>query len=352
MARKNLQAGIPAPESGHYANGGESDDLDWQIESDFVGLANPGQPHSAAEMAFRIGHVMNYGDGVYGGVFVATMIATAFTADSVRAIAEAGRNAVPAGSLYRTMLDEVFAAYDRGESFQANLAALNARWGATDRCAEWGGAADPLNIDAKMNGSYILLGLLYGRGDLADSMRYAMACGQDSDCNPSNVGSVLGAFYGKQAIAAMDPDWLGGLDPNLVFQTTPYRLDQLVDFNLELAREVVAFKGGRAPVGGTWQLPVLASNDTVLFEQWPQKPNAAPRLVTAVEVMGRTVRAKAEAEDDDGVHGYQWFFGDLIFASGPEHEHVYRRPGRYELVAYVADRTGNTSYAVIPVEVP
>ena len=40
-ARRNLRAGVAPPLSGHYSQGGESDDIDWQIEADFVGLMNP-----------------------------------------------------------------------------------------------------------------------------------------------------------------------------------------------------------------------------------------------------------------------------------------------------------------------
>ncbi len=352
VARKNLRAGIPAPQSGHYSNGGESDDIDWQIESDFVGLMNPGQPHSAAEMAFRLGHVMNYGDGVYGGVFVATMIARAFTAESVREIVMAGRDAVPLGSKYRELLDEVFASYDRGDSFGENIAALNARWGTDDRCVEWGGDRDPLNIDAKINGAYILLGLLYGQGDVAESIRYAMACGQDSDCNPSNVGSVLGAFHGGEALAAADTDWLSALDRTKRFDTTSYCLDELVELSLQLAREVVELKGGVAPLRGTWQLPVLACDETLILEQWPAQENAAPVLeADAAVIADRTVQVRATATDDDGVAAYQWFFGDLTFARGADHVHTYRAAGTYELVAYVADTTGNTTCQVITVTV-
>ncbi len=64
------------------------------------------------------------------------------------------------------------------------------------------------------------------------------------------------------------------------------------------------------------------------------------------------MRVRAEATDDDGVLSYQWFFGDLTFARGPEHLHTYHAPGSYELIAYVADITGNTSCKVIEVTVP
>lgn len=353
VGRDNLRAGIAVPMSGHYTNNAEADDIDWQIEVDFVGLMNPGQPHSAADIAFRAGHVMNFGDGVYGGVFVATMISTAFTAESVRDIVEAGRGSLPLKSEYRIVLDEVFASYDAGDSYEDNLAALYAKWGTVDRCAEWAGDSDPLNIDAKFNGAFILLGLLYGEGDLAESMRFAMAAGQDSDCNPSNVGSILGAFYGRDAIADSDPDWLSALDPNLLFETTPYTLDELIEINVDLARAVVESKGGSAPAGGTWQLPVVTATEIPIFEQWPHVDNDAPVLTATASVeQGLTVRVSAHATDDDGVLEYQWFFGDLTFASGAEQTHTFRAPGTYELIAYVADVTGNTSFEVIEVSVP
>jgi hypothetical protein len=352
-ARRNLRAGIPAPRCGHYDHSRECDDIDWQIEADFVGLMNPGQPHSAAEMAFRIGHVMNYGDGVYGGVFVATMIARAFTAQSVQEIVETGRRALPEGSKYRMIVDDVFAAHARGDTFDAALASVNRRWSTSDRCAAWGGRKDPLNIDAKLNGAFILLGLLYGEGRLADSMRLAMACGQDSDCNPSNVGSILGAFYGAAAIQASDHDWLSALDEDRRFQTTPYRLADLIERNLALARSVVELKGGTAPPGGVWRLPVHDTDEVLILEQWPEVANAAPALRASATLRGdRSVRVQAEATDNDGVRGYQWFFGDLTFASGAEQVHTYRVGGTYELICYVTDRTGNTSHRVIRLSVP
>src|SRR5690606_4392604 len=83
IGRENLLKGIEAPMSGHYENNIHADDIDWQIEADFLGHMYPGLINDAAERAFEIGHIMNYGDGVYGGVFVTAMHAAAFTAKTV-----------------------------------------------------------------------------------------------------------------------------------------------------------------------------------------------------------------------------------------------------------------------------
>src|SRR4051794_7628017 len=88
-ARENLRAGIPPPLSGDPAHNPFADDIDFQIESDWIGLAAPAQPGAAIDLAWRLGHVTNYGDGVYGGVMIAAMHAAAFRAASIGEIVEA-----------------------------------------------------------------------------------------------------------------------------------------------------------------------------------------------------------------------------------------------------------------------
>ena len=52
----------------------------------------------------------------------------------------------------------------------------------------------------KLNGAYILMGLLYGQGDPDKTITIACRCGQDSDCNPSNAGGILFAILGAAKI--------------------------------------------------------------------------------------------------------------------------------------------------------
>ena len=57
-ARINLRAGIDAPMSGHYLYNDHSDDIDWQIEADFVGQMLPGLVNAAIDKAWDLGHIM------------------------------------------------------------------------------------------------------------------------------------------------------------------------------------------------------------------------------------------------------------------------------------------------------
>ena len=72
-ARRNLKRGVPASLAGDPRYNAHADDIDFQIESDFIGLMAPGLPRAATNIAWRAGRVMNYGDGIYGGIFVSCM---------------------------------------------------------------------------------------------------------------------------------------------------------------------------------------------------------------------------------------------------------------------------------------
>jgi len=341
--RWNLQHGIAAPWSGHYSHNTCCDDIDWQIESDFAGLVSPGQTSAAINLAWRAGHVMNYGDGVYGGVAVAVMHSAAYFATNVRQIVDAGRQAVPSGSQYRQVLDDVVSWHDDGKTWEETWQLLQDKWGTTDRCSS--GVGNPFNIDAKLNGAYVVIGLLYGNGDFEQSMRIAMRCGQDSDCNPSTVGGILGNWLGLSGI----PDtFKSDLDrTGTKFSNTDLTFDDAVALSRDLARNVLLMNGGSVSGSGAnevWTIPTKTALAPIL-EQWPSTSNAAPALTASAAVQtGLTIQFDASATDTDGIADYQWFFGDLTSAGGASGTHTYGLPGTYEALCYVTDGIGNTSW--------
>ena len=81
--RYNILHGLMPPASGDWRNNPHSDCIDYQIESDFSGLMTPGMPNTAAEISDRVGHIMNSGDGCYGGVYVGAMYSLAFISHDI-----------------------------------------------------------------------------------------------------------------------------------------------------------------------------------------------------------------------------------------------------------------------------
>jgi ADP-ribosylglycohydrolase len=263
-ARENLRAGIPAPASGNPANNPRAYDIDFQIESDWIGLALPDQPGAAAELAWRVGHVTSYGDGVYGGVMIAALHAAAFRAASVREIVEAGREAIPEGTAYRQMIEDVLRLHRRHpRDWQAAWGRLERSWNAHSRAAKRTAVNAEFNIDAKLNGAYVLLGLLYGGGDFERTIRIAMRAGQDSDCNPSNAASILGTWIGRSGIPHR---FRHGIARDRPFPHTDYTLKSSIAANLELAATLSAARGGQTDERGWSVTP--SPVEPAPFEQW------------------------------------------------------------------------------------
>lgn len=350
IGRQNLQNGYLVPDSGHYSHNPHCDDIDWQIEANFGGIVAPGQPNAAAELTWRAGHTMNYGDGVYGGVFIAAMHAEAYFATNLDQVIAVGRQAIPVGSKYRQVIEDVIAWKALGNTWQQNWQLLQDKWGGTDRCPD--GIGNNFNIDAKLNGAYVLLGLLYGGDDFELSTRIAMRCGQDSDCNPGSAAAVLGTYYGLSGIPSK---FRSALNLTSTFAGTSYTVDDVTAIGESLARQILALTGGSTFGTGsneTWTIPWSAPTPLIL-EQWPTNANLPPALtVSPVTQTNLTVTLSATATDSDGINGYQWFFGDMTFTNVAGVTHTYRLPGAYPVICYVADSIGNTSYRVLTLDVP
>lgn len=250
-ARDNLRAGIAPPDSGHPVFSAYSDDIDFQIEADFAGLISPGMPNRAIALGETFGGIMNYGDGLYAGQFVACMYAEAFFQTEPLTIVQAGLNCIPPESQYAEAIRNVIAWWQQSPTdWQATWTRINDQYNlnpAYRRYASNEAAGTPreFNIDAKINGAFVVMGLLYGGGDLLDSMTIAMRAGQDSDCNPATVGGILAVALGYEAVMNA---FTIELDTNVHFSYTNYRFDDLIEVSERLARQSIVIAGGATEV--------------------------------------------------------------------------------------------------------
>ena len=196
-ARYNILNGIKAPQSGYWMNNPHADDIDYQIESDFAGLMSPAMPNTASAISDKIGHIMNYGDGWYGGVFVGAMYSLAFTSNNIHHIVKEALKTIPAKSTFYQCISDVIKWHKQypGDWHQTWLA-IQKKWSSETSCPD--GVFHPFNIDAKINSAYVVLGLLYGNGDYSKTLEITTRAGQDADCNPSTTAGILGAMIGYQ----------------------------------------------------------------------------------------------------------------------------------------------------------
>ncbi|CAN5119997.1 hypothetical protein BH09BAC3_BH09BAC3_29590 [soil metagenome] len=233
VGRYNILNGINAPQSGHWLNNPHADCIDYQIEADFAGLMSPGMPNTASAISDKIGHIMNYGDGWYGGVFVGAMYSLTFTSNDVNYIVNEAIKTVPAQSNFYKCITDVIGWHKKyPNDWKQTWLEVQKKWANDVGCPD--GVFVPFNIDATVNSAYVVIGLLYGQGDFTKSLEISTRCGQDADCNPSTVGGILGAMHGYNKIPAY---WKLGLKEaeDIDFKYTTMSLNDVYQVGLKHA---------------------------------------------------------------------------------------------------------------------
>lgn len=240
--RYNINSGLTPPASGHWLNNPHADDLDFQIEADFSGLMSPGMPNTAAQIGDSIGHIMNYGDGWYGGVYVGAMYSLAFVSNDIRFVVREALKMIPAKSTFAQCMSDVIKWHEQyPNDWKRNWFEIQRKWSDDTGCPD--GVFHPFNIDAKINSAYILLGLLYGEGDFSKTLEISTRAGQDADCNPSSAAGILGTMLGYSRIPEM---WKMGLSEaeDIDFKYTSMSLNDVYAMGYRHAVEVAKRNGG------------------------------------------------------------------------------------------------------------
>lgn len=242
-ARYNILQGIMPPASGHWLNNPHADDIDYQIEADYAGLMSPGMPNTASEISDKIGHIMNYGDGWYGGVYVGAMYSLAFVSDDIEFVVTEALQTIPAESRYYQCMSDVIRWHKEfPDDWKRTWFECERKWSEDIGCPD--GVFVPFNIDAVINSAYILIGLLYGEGDFYKTMDIATRCGQDSDCNPASAAGILGTMLGYSKIPAY---WLENLKEveAMDFAYTTISLDETYRMSFDQALQLIERNGGK-----------------------------------------------------------------------------------------------------------
>jgi hypothetical protein len=276
-ARRALKRGVKPELTGTPAYNAHANDIDFQIESDFIGLMAPGLPQASNRLCDRAGRVMNYGDGIYGGMFVSGMYAAAFFEKDPRKIVEAGLACIPPSSPYaRTIADVLTWSKQHPDDWKKTWKLIEDKWNNREPCPE--GALKPFNIDARLNGAYIALGLLYGKGDFDRTLDISTRAGQDSDCNPSNACGILGVVLGYKGIPER---WKSGI-PAIAkekFDYTDFNFDSIVESTEKRAIKLVEREGGR--LDGSKLIVKVQSPKAPKPELWDDYGSPAERIAAA-----------------------------------------------------------------------
>ena len=302
-ARYNILQGIMPPASGHWLNNPHADDIDYQIEADFAGLMSPGMPNTASEISDKIGHIMNYGDGWYGGVYVGAMYALAFISDNIEFVVTEALKTIPEQSVFYQCMSDVLKCHkEYPDDWKRAWFECEKKWSSDIGCP--GGVFVPFNIDAVINSAYIIIGLLYGNGDFYKTIDISTRCGQDSDCNPASSGGILGAIIGYDKIPGY---WMKNLKEveDMNFAYTNISLNKTYQMGFNQALQLIERGGGK--VEGDQITIVCQQPKPVRYEKafeghYPTKnisirKNIAPSVEFEFDGIGFVVKGELRCDD-------------------------------------------------------
>ncbi|MFZ5941283.1 MAG: ADP-ribosylglycohydrolase family protein [Bacteroidota bacterium] len=285
-ARYNILHGIMPPASGYWMNNPHADDIDFQIEADFAGMMCPGMINTAAEICDRTGHIMNYGDGWYGGVFMAGMYATAFVSDDMDHIIAEGLRPIPEESRFYAAISDVIKWHmEYPDDWKKCWFEFEKKHTSEKGCPE--GVFNAFNIDASVNAAYVVIGLLYGNKDFFKTMDIATRCGQDSDCNPATAAGILGVILGYEKIPAF---WKPALEKveDLPFPYTGITLNQVYALSYKHALGEILANGGEQR--GDSIFIAVQEPETLRLEQSFEEMYPVKELLVRKDMLSESIR--------------------------------------------------------------
>lgn len=201
-----------------------------QIRADVFGWTHPGDPATAAALAWRDAVLTHTANGVYGAMFVAAAVAAAAggTAD-VHACLRAGLSVVPEDSRYaRAVRFGIAAARAEptggAEGFTAVADTLHETYGGH----HW--------VHVLPNAALLAAALTHADGDFTGSVCRAVSGGWDTDSNGATAGSLAGLLAGSPG--ALPARWTAPLHNRLASSVGSFDgvgFDALADATAALA---------------------------------------------------------------------------------------------------------------------
>lgn len=187
VAYRNLVIGLKPPNTATYLNPYR----EWigaQIRADFWGYISPGRPEQALNYAFKDSVLSHTKNGMYGELYVASLVSLAFYHMSPFDLILDSLKSIPSRSRLSEALNFVLDLYRKGLSWFEAIEQILTRYSGYHP------------VHTINNAAIVTASLLWGEGDFTKTLCYALLSGLDTDCNCATVGSILGVMLGRRGI--------------------------------------------------------------------------------------------------------------------------------------------------------
>jgi ADP-ribosylglycohydrolase len=248
LRKRNLRPPQTAMQNNPYY-----DFIGAQMRGEIWGLISPGCPDVAAEYAKKDAMISHSGEGVYGEVFIACLIALSFfTQNAKELIPEVLHRFIPPDSLYYSIVENCLEWYEKYPDWKQARAQLMQSWKKMRKTLQTQatsfkrklilGIPKIHEIHVLPNAGIVTMGLLYGEGDFEKSTCIAALWGYDTDCNAGNVGAILGVQKGADLIPLKWKEPLRDTFKTYVHGFSEQRISKIAERICRIGTEVIKNK--------------------------------------------------------------------------------------------------------------
>lgn len=206
----HMKTGMLPPETGRPGNNENHMMIDAQLTTEIFGFFAPARPDIALKMANLPIRTTAYEEAAWISEYYVIMYSLASFADQelsmkekVHWMADQARKRLPEDSYSSKMFDFVKSQYEAGVSWEAARDSVYQRYQVAQK--------DGYEITSKnmyCNGCFAaginyaasIVSLLYGEGDIRETIKIGALAGWDSDNPTATWGGLLGFMMGKEAI--------------------------------------------------------------------------------------------------------------------------------------------------------
>lgn len=179
---KNYMRGIKPPYSGIINNSFFKEGMGCPIRSEIWGIICAGRPELAVKYAYLDGCLDHADNSVYAEQFLSAVEAMAFFEDDIEKLIRKGMEYIPSDCKLYKCFEMILSMQDKPWQYVRQEALNNF------------GHPDFTNV--VQNLAIVVIALLYGKGDMRETINIALRCGYDTDCTCGSAASIVGIIKG------------------------------------------------------------------------------------------------------------------------------------------------------------
>ena len=185
---KNYMRGIKPPYSGIINNSFFKEGMGCPIRSEIWGIISAGNPKLAAEYAYMDASLDHADNSVYAEQFLAAVESAAFTESNISAVLDVGMSVIPDDCRLSECFKLIIQLWHDGVDWISVRREVLSRY------------SHPDFTNVVQNLGFVLIALLWGGGDMRETINIALKCGYDTDCTCASAASIIGIIKGYSGL--------------------------------------------------------------------------------------------------------------------------------------------------------